>query len=126
MKRSAISGIVLVLVVVHAPFLWAASERPKLAVLDLEAKGVDKDTAQTITNVISTALKKLGVFDVITRSDIQQMLNFEASKQVVGCSADSACIAEIGGAIGAARLVTGSIGKIGSRYVLGLVLFDTK
>jgi TolB-like protein len=103
-----------------------AAERQKLAVLDLEAKGVDKATAQTVTEIVTVALKRLGVFDVISRQDIQQMLNFEESKQLVGCSSSSNCIAEIGGALGVAKVITGSVGKLGNSYVLNLSLLDTK
>lgn len=103
-----------------------AAERPKLAVLDLEAKGVDKATVETLTDIVTVALKKLGVFDVISRADIQQMLNFEESKQLVGCTSSSSCIAEIGGALGVARVVTGSVGKLGTKWVLTLSLIDTK
>ena len=75
--------------------------------LDLEAKGVEKSTAETLTDIVTVSLKKLGgVFDVISRSDIQQMLNFEESKQLVGCTSNSSCLAEIGGALGVARVVT--------------------
>ncbi len=110
---------------------WTAAaakgpEHLKLAVLDLEAKGVEKSTAETLTDIVTVSLKKLGVFDVISRSDIQQMLNFEESKQLVGCTSNSSCIAEIGGALGVARVVTGSVGKVGSSYVINLSLLDTK
>lgn len=103
-----------------------AAEKQKLAVLDIEPKGVDKATAETVTDLIAVALKKLGVFDVISRADIQQMLSFEESKQLVGCTSSSGCVAELGGALGVAKVVSGSIGKLGSAYVLNLALSDTK
>ena len=104
----------------------AAKERPKLAVLDLQGKGVDRGTVETLSEVVTVSLKKLGVFDIISRSDIQQMLNFEESKQLVGCTASSECMAEVGGALGVARLVSGSVGKVGSSFVITLTLVDTK
>jgi TolB-like protein len=104
----------------------SAAERQKLAVLDLEAKGVDKQKVETLTDIVTVALKKLGVFEVISRADIQQMLNFEESKQLVGCTTSSSCVAEIGGALGVARVITGSVGQIGKKYVITLSLIDTK
>src|SRR5262245_50760697 len=95
-----------------------AADKQRLAVLDLEAKGVDPASASNMTDLVSVALRKLEVFEVITRADIQQMLSFEANKQMVGCSANSACLAELGGALGVARLVAGSVGKLGDGYVL--------
>jgi TolB-like protein len=121
-----IRSVLVLGLVVTASVEAHAAERQKLAVLDIEAKGVDKSTAETITDIVTVALKKLGVFDVISRADIQQMLNFEESKQLVGCSSSSNCIAEIGGALGVAKVVTGSVGKLGQSYVLNLSLLDTK
>jgi len=86
----------------------AARERQKIAVLDLEARGVEQTIAAALTDIDAVELKKLGVFDVISRTDIQQMLDFEATKQLIGCGAGQ-CIAEIGGALGVAKVVNGSI-----------------
>ncbi|MEE8410826.1 MAG: PEGA domain-containing protein [Myxococcota bacterium] len=46
-------------------------------------------------------------------------------KQVLGCESDTNCLAEIGGALGVALLVSGSVGKVGSRYIISLSLTDT-
>lgn len=116
----------LLVALAAAPAQAAKGDKNKLAVLDLEAKGVDKSTTETLTEIVTVSLKQLGVFDVISRSDIQQMLNFEESKQLVGCTSNSSCIAEIGGALGVARVVSGSVGKLGSSYVISLSLLDTK
>jgi len=121
-----IRPVVAFFLVMSATHGVEAAERPKLAVLDMEAQGVEKATADTVTDIVTVSLKKLGVFDVISRADIQQMLNFEESKQLVGCTSSSNCIAEIGGALGVARVVTGSVGKLGTSYVLNLSLLDTK
>lgn len=116
---------VFVSLVCAAPSM-AAAERIKIAVLDLEPQGVEKATAATLDGLVVTALKKLSVFDVLSRSDIQALVNFEESKQLVGCRTSSACIAELGGALGVARLLTGGVGKLGNSYVLTMSLFDAK
>jgi TolB-like protein len=100
--------------------------RPKIAVLDLRDAGGGKDIAATLTDVVTVALNKLGVFDVLSRSDIQRMLQFEQQKQALGCESDTSCLAEIGGALGVALLVTGSVGKVGSSFLVNLSLTDTK
>ena len=45
------------------------------------------------------------------RKDIQDMLALESEKQLLGCSDDTNCLAEIGGALGVSYLVAGNIGK---------------
>src|SRR5690606_8239504 len=57
---------------------------------------------------------------------IQQMVQFEQEKQLLGCETDSSCLAELGGALGVAMLVTGSLGKVGSSYIINLTLTDTR
>jgi hypothetical protein len=104
----------------------ALAANRKLAVLDLEAKGVDAAVTQTMTDVLSLTLKNLGVFDVVSHGEISQMLSFEQTKQLVGCRTSTSCIAELSGALGVARVVTGSIGRLGEDYVLYLVLIDSR
>lgn len=116
----------VVLLCICAPATVAAAPKQKLAVLELEQKGVDASAAQNVTELVGVALKKLEVFDVITRADIAQLMSFEQDKQLVGCGIGTSCIAELGGALGVATLVSGSVGKLGSNYVLTLVLMDTK
>src|SRR5687768_16999194 len=97
--------------------LLGAAERPKIAVIELTDKGVGKDLAENLTDVVTVALGRLGVFDVLSRADIERMLQFEQQRQAIGCESDMQCLAEIGGALGVALLVSGSVGKVGSSYV---------
>jgi hypothetical protein len=115
----------LLLVVFASPLAARAAEKTKLAVLDLQSKGVDKELAQNLSDVVTMALNRLGVFDVLSRSDIQQAIAFEQTKQMFGCESDTSCLAEIGGALGVALLVTGSVGQVGSRYIISLVLTNS-
>ena len=104
----------------------AATQRIRLAVMGLANNGTSEALARNLTDVVTVALNKLGVFDVLSRADMQQMLAFERDKQLVGCASDTDCLAELGGALGVAMLVTGSIGKVGGDYLLSLTLTDTK
>src|SRR5688572_20043634 len=103
----------------------AGAAKKSLAVLDLVAKGVETDLAANLTDVVTVSLSKLGVFTVLSRADIQRMLEFEQNRQAVGCDSDTSCLAEIGGALGVALLVTGSLGKVGASHLINLTLVDT-
>ncbi|HUJ24629.1 MAG TPA: hypothetical protein VLW85_01320 [Myxococcales bacterium] len=74
--------------------------------LDLQARGVDAALAQSGGTLIASELDKLEVFKVISREDIRNMLSFEKDKQSLGCEADQACLAEIGGALGVEYIAT--------------------
>lgn len=96
------------------------------AVLDLTAAGVSEDVATNLTQVLSAELKRVDGASVIGKDDVKAMLDLEASKQSLGCSDDTACLAEIGGALGVERIVAGHVGQIGDSYVVSLRLISTK
>lgn len=112
--------------------LWAAAasaasdSRVKIAVLDLQPRGVDPALAQSGGTLVASELNKLEVFKVISREDIRNMMSFEKDKQSLGCEADQACLAEIGGALGVEYIIAGSLAKIGDQLVLSLALNNVK
>src|SRR5688572_256451 len=56
---------------------------------------------------------------------MKDMLDAEQQKMLLGCDKES-CMAEIAGAMGAERLVAGSVGALGAMFVVTLKLIDTK
>jgi TolB-like protein len=123
MRFAAIGALVLAGLSSSSP---ALAGKVKIAVIDLVDKGVGQDVAQNLTDVVTVALNELGVLDVLSRSDIQRMLEFETQKQLVGCESDTSCLAEIGGALGVALLISGSVGKVGASFIINLTLTDTE
>lgn len=96
----------------------------KVAVLDVQAPEADADLVPVMTEVLSAELARTGRFtSVIAGRDIKAMLSFEERKQILGCTDDS-CLAEIGGALGADRIVVSSLTQVGSSRVLTLKLID--
>src|SRR4051812_11218194 len=98
------------------------SVKPRLAFLELTTgAGVEKGTASTAGDLLVVALSETGKFDVITQADIKSILGLEAQAQLLGC-AEASCMVDLGGALGAAYLVTGSLGKLGGQMQLTLSL----
>jgi hypothetical protein len=60
---------------------------------------------------------------VLGRADINQLLDFEAEKQLMGCEDDS-CLAELAAAMNAQRIVSGTMDKVGSKYFVVLNELD--
>ncbi|RMG19773.1 MAG: hypothetical protein D6729_04420, partial [Deltaproteobacteria bacterium] len=103
----------------------AAGGAPKLAFLGLTpAAGLDTDLVDAISSYTQSQVAALGVYQVIGASEIQALLGLEAQRQLLGCSEDSSCLAEIGGALGAERALTGDVARIGSSLVVNLSLLD--
>lgn len=92
------------------------------AIFDLEAAGVGPETAVNLTQILSAEIKSVQGASVIGRDDLKTLLDFEAQKQLVGCTNDSSCMAEIGAALGVDYLVAGNVGKVANTYVVSLRL----
>lgn len=61
----------------------------------------------------------------LVRADIVALLGFEREKRLLGCEGDDvSCIIEIGGALGASRVLVSSLSAVGSRYLLTLTLVE--
>jgi TolB-like protein len=113
-----------------APCLATAAAKkqlPKVAVLDIRAlQGAHEDTVQIILEMITTALAEKKRYDVIGKADVTALIGLDRQRKMLGCKDDNACLANIGGAMGVEYLVTGQLGKLGSRYRLSLNLLDVR
>jgi hypothetical protein len=87
---------------------------------------VDANTASLMTDVVTTAFSEDERLDVISSADVKRQIAFEAEKQVLGCSADESCLAEIAAAMGARFVVHGQLGTLDDVVVLTLNLFDSE
>ncbi len=104
--------------------LPAANARPRLAFLDLAAgPEVTREVAQAAGDLFVVSLSDTARFDVITKADVKAMLGYEAQAQLLGCG-EASCMVDLGGALGAAYLVNGSLGRLGGQLQLTLALID--
>ena len=104
--------------------LLVAALLPRLAFLDLNpGADVSKEVAQSAGELLVVALSETGKFDVITKSDVKAILGYEAQAQLLGCG-EASCMVDLGGALGAAYLVSGSLSRLGGQLQLVLSLID--
>jgi hypothetical protein len=105
----------------------AADAAPvKVIVPDLEAQGVETELAATLTGVVVTRLGQVPGASVLSRGDLSRLLDQEQLRQLVGCAGDAHCAFSAAEQVDAQRLVWGSIGKIGERWVVTLSLLDAQ
>jgi hypothetical protein len=98
----------------------------KLVLLPLAALGgVPKETAQLLGDALAGELRKRHGISVLTQADVSALLGVEKTRQMLGCT-DSGCMAEIGGSLGADRVVHGSLGRIGESLVVNVSALDPK
>ncbi|MBI5509606.1 MAG: hypothetical protein HY903_12710 [Deltaproteobacteria bacterium] len=100
----------------------ASTPKSKLAVLGINAD--DPSLSATYLDVLVTGLAKTGIFEVISKNEINAILGLEKAKDMVGCD-QASCMAEIGGALGVDRIVSGSVSKVGDGFVVNLQLINS-
>jgi len=99
-----------------------AQERTNVALTDLQSEGVDASTARVITDRLRTELFKTGVFTVVERGQMEEILK-EQGFQQSGCTND-ACVVEVGQILGVKGMLAGSVGKVGELYTLNVRMID--
>jgi hypothetical protein len=117
------------------PALWAvaaictwspyARADKRLAVPDMRVTGADPGLGRLMTEILTTEASGTAGLTVIGSSDIASMLGFEKQKELLGCTDNVACVAEIGGALGVDYLLVSDLGLLGKTYVINLKLIDT-
>jgi hypothetical protein len=95
----------------------------QLVVPTLATTGVDTKVAPVLTELVLEALLTRHRLPALGPSDLKDMLNVEQQRQLLGCE-ESQCLSELAGALGAARLVSGLVGRLGELYLINLKMVD--
>lgn len=109
-----------------APLLAVAlAAAPKLAVLPVAAgEGIPASTAAALTEALTGEVRRRAGMEVVTQREIAAVLTLERQKAMLGCTSD-ACVAELGGALGCDRLVSGDLARLGESFLLHLRVVET-
>lgn len=98
---------------------------PTLAALELEAQQVPPAVAKLVSTQLTQRLTLRGL-KVVTPSDVTALLGVERQKQLMGCGDDTSCLAELGAALDAAGVLSGSVGQLGSTTLLNVRVVSTR
>jgi len=91
----------------------------RVAVVDPRASGeLPPRPLAAFSQALVPEIRKLEGVSAIGMAEIRDMLGFERQRQMLGCSADESCLAEIGGALGVDELVTVELVLVGQSYAL--------
>src|SRR5689334_20181392 len=91
-------------------------------VLDLRLVGEAPPGVAALGPEIAELIARSPETKVMTQEDLRTLLQHTQDLQATGCSADEACIAEVARAARSDRVVTGTIGTVGSSLILSLSL----
>jgi TolB-like protein len=105
----------------------AARPAPRLAVMDIKPQGgAPPLLAAALTEATAIEVRRQATgFSVISSREIASLLAMEHEKQELGCDQVS-CLSEIGGALGATRIVNGFLSRFGGTYLLTLRMVDVR
>ena len=93
---------------------------------DLKGQALDQGKAVLLTNLMVATLRESGAFkDVYARSDLEAILLQMGEKQQIDPTCDTTkCMLEVGNALGADQVLFGDVGRLGSKYLVTLTVFD--
>ena len=103
---------------------FTQEDKPIITVLDFTVDEVSEAEMRSIINVLSSSLFNTDLFTVIDVSQRDNVLK-EMEFSMSGCS-DESCMLEIGKMLSAEGIVIGSIGRVGSKYVLSAKMLETE
>ncbi len=99
-------------------------KKDNIAVFDFSTSGsIPVDEVKVITDRFQTELIKIGAFIVLERAEMNTILSEQGFQQSGACNT-SDCQVEIGQLLGVDKLITGSVGKVGTIYTMNLKLIN--
>jgi len=108
----------------YGPPAAMGKEIPKIAVWDLAPRNTPASHAEELTSFVVSEITKLKKYEVYSQENVRTLAGWSADRMKMGCT-DTKCLLALG-QMDIAKLVSGSVGKIGKRYTVSLNLFDTQ
>lgn len=106
--------------------LSVAASDPRLLVLDASVSGdVERTDVTAVERLVLQSLNDAveGGLQVVAVSDLTRLVELQAERQLADC-ADEGCLAEVAAAMGAERLVTLELSRLGTDVLLQMTLVD--
>ncbi len=96
------------------------------AVLDLRPEGLTRETSEEVAAILAKEIRKVDGAMVMGRPEIVRLVGPELDELRNNCAGETACLAEMGLALEADKLVVGTVGKLGESFVISLRLIDVR
>lgn len=114
--------IIIILILFSTLSLYA--EKLPIAIMDLDAIDVSKDTARAVSDLIRTELFNTGMFRVFERGEIEKILKEQQFGQT-GLS-DIQSAVKIGKLLSAKKILVGTVSKLGESYIVNARIIDVE
>jgi hypothetical protein len=93
-------------------------------VWDLVSRNTPESHAQELTSILVSEIGKINKYEVYSQENVRTLAGWTEERMKLGCTSTQ-CLTALG-QMDVARLISGSVAKIGSRYSVSLNLFDTQ
>ncbi len=104
--------------------LSAEEDKERLLVIPLNAKlGIEQEEVSFLTDVLCTEIMKLKMFTVLTRDDMQAILDKNEFERAMDCN-DNVCLIENVAKLSVSKVIVGNIGVLGKRHIVVLKLIN--
>jgi hypothetical protein len=115
-----ISFVFILTSVIHS----AEEVKERLLVIPLKAKvGIVQEEVSILRDILYTEIIKLKMLTVLNRDDMKAILDKNEFELAMGCN-DNVCLLENVAKLSVSKVIVGSIGALGKRYILVLKLIN--
>jgi len=106
-------------------YIYAQEQKTIAAVMDLQVgEGISQSVCSTLSDYLRAQLFNTQKFAIVTRENMEQILK-EQQFQLSGCTSNE-CVVQAGQLLGVSKIFTGSLGKVGTTYVITLKLINVE
>jgi TolB-like protein len=103
--------------------LSLASATDMIAVNNLKTTSVPESEASLLTDALRSELGKSGKYQVLERSQMEEILKEQGIQQSGACD-EASCAIEMGKLLAVNYIILGNVGKIGKTYTVSVRLVD--
>jgi formylglycine-generating enzyme required for sulfatase activity len=122
--NKALSLFLFLLILIFGYSTSFGKELPKIAVWDLISREVKATYAQELTSILVSEISKLGKYEVYSQENVRTIAGWTEERMKLGCTSTQ-CLTALG-QMDIAKLISGSVGRIGNTFSISLNLFDTQ
>ena len=116
-------NVLFLLITLILPFSAHATQNAALN--QLTGSGMEEGEAIALTNALRGELTRTGKFDMLERSQINEILH-EQGFQLSGACTTEECIVEIGQLLAVRYMFMGHVGKVGGTYSVSIRQIDVQ
>lgn len=120
-------GLVGMAIALPAPAQADSAELPTLLFLGVTTeRGVSEEVGAIVERLFLERVRSLGRFQVGSRAELNELLDAQATQQMLGCEDDEGCLSEVGASVNADWMVSGNLSRVGEEFLLSFKLYDVE